>query len=295
MDVAPLDSVLYYDFATSSPVSSSAVNADSTPTFAVYENGASSDIGVGGNASNLSTGLYGLSFTCSAANGFELGKCYNVVATAIVGGITGKKPLGRFRLIAAETTAGYPVGDTHANLTGSIVAGSFAAGAIDNAAIAADAIGSSELATTAVNEIRDAILSDSTPFAGAKIALIDAKTTNLPSDPADESLIIAATDAVMTRLGSPAGVSVSADIAAVLTAVPTANANADALLDRANGIETGWTFRQVMKVFAAMLGGKISGADTSTPTVRDITDNKNRISWTADSVGNRTSVTFDLT
>lgn len=47
------------------------------------------------------------------------------------------------------------------------------------------------------------------------ITAIDAKTTNLPSDPADESLIIAATDAIMARLGSPAGVSVSADVAAV--------------------------------------------------------------------------------
>ncbi|MCK5642657.1 MAG: hypothetical protein KAJ19_17750, partial [Gammaproteobacteria bacterium] len=40
---------------------------------------------------------------------------------------------------------------------------------IDANAIATDAIGSAEFATTAVNEIRDAILSDSTPFAGANI------------------------------------------------------------------------------------------------------------------------------
>lgn len=52
------------------------------------------------------------------------------------------------------------------------------AGAVDAAAIAADAIGSSELATTAVNEIRDAILSDSTPFAGANIdATISSRAT----------------------------------------------------------------------------------------------------------------------
>lgn len=44
---------------------------------------------------------------------------------------------------------------------------------------------------------------------------INSKTTNLPTDPADESLIIAATDAIMTRLGTPAGASVSADVAAV--------------------------------------------------------------------------------
>lgn len=40
---------------------------------------------------------------------------------------------------------------------------------------------------------------------------------SFPSDPADNSLIIAATDAVMTRLGAPAGASVSADIATVKT------------------------------------------------------------------------------
>jgi len=44
--------------------------------------------------------------------------------------------------------------------------------------IAADAIGSSELAAAAVNEIRDAILSDSTPFAGANIdAAVSSRAT----------------------------------------------------------------------------------------------------------------------
>lgn len=75
---------------------------------------------------------------------------------------------------------------------GAIDAATFAAGAIDAAAIAADAIGSSELAATAANKIRDTILSDATAFAGANIALIKAKTDNLPSDPADESLLEAA-------------------------------------------------------------------------------------------------------
>ncbi|MDX8513531.1 hypothetical protein [Mesorhizobium captivum] len=42
---------------------------------------------------------------------------------------------------------------------------------------------------------------------------IEEKTDNLPSDPADQSLIIDATTAIMSRLGAPAGASVSADIA----------------------------------------------------------------------------------
>lgn len=44
----------------------------------------------------------------------------------------------------------------------------------------------------------------------ADTAAVDAR---LPSDPADQSLVIAATDAVMARLGAPAGASISADIA----------------------------------------------------------------------------------
>jgi hypothetical protein len=51
--------------------------------------------------------------------------------------------------------------------------------------------------------------------ANANITAIKAKTDNLPSDPADQSLIIAATDAVMGRLGAPAGASIAADIAAI--------------------------------------------------------------------------------
>ena len=73
--------------------------------------------------------------------------------------------------------------------TGAITAGSLATNTITStnmatdcitaAQIAVDAIGASELATDAVNEIRDAILSDSTPFLGASIAaiLVDTGTT----------------------------------------------------------------------------------------------------------------------
>lgn len=69
-------------------------------------------------------------------------------------------------------------------------------------------------------------------------AAIKFKTDNLPSDPADESLLIAATDSIMTRLGVPANVTVAADIAAVfnktpaVSDIPTAIQNADAFLNR---------------------------------------------------------------
>jgi hypothetical protein len=58
---------------------------------------------------------------------------------------------------------------------------------------------------------------------------IKASTDNLPSDPADESLIIAATDAIMARLGAPSGASVSADIGAVKSDTAAVKTKTDSL------------------------------------------------------------------
>ncbi len=91
------------------------------------------------------------------------------------------------------------------------------------------------------------------------------------------------------RLGAPAGVSIAADIAAV----PTAAANADALLDRTNGVETGLTLRQCLRLVSAALFGKLSGAATTTVAIRDFGDTKNRISATVDADGNRAAVVTD--
>lgn len=87
----------------------------------------------------------------------------------------------------------------------------------------------------------------------------------------------------------------AAKTAAQVADVPTANANADALLDRANAIETGWTIRKAVRIMAAALGGKASGLDANAPVYRDLTDAKNRITATTDANGNRSAVTLDGT
>lgn len=102
----------------------------------------------------------------------------------------------------------------------------------------------------------------------------------------------AMTGDAFARLGAPVGASVSADIAAL----PTANANADALLDRSNGVETGLTPRGALRLAAAAMAGKVSGGGTGTETFRNaVADSKNRIVSTNDSSGNRTAVTTDVT
>lgn len=65
-----------------------------------------------------------------------------------------------------------------------------------------------------------------------------------------------------------------------------------ALLDLANGIETGLTLRQDLRLMAAVLFGKSSNGAA---TYRDFADSKNRIVSTLDVDGNRTAVTRDAT
>jgi hypothetical protein len=103
--------------------------------------------------------------------------------------------------------------------------------------------------------------------------------------------------AVTSRLASSSYTAPdNAGIALIETAVaalPTANANADALLDRSNGIETGWTLRQVMRIIFAVLAGKGTGLSTSSMTFRNVPDTKDRVVATFGSTGNRTAVTLD--
>jgi hypothetical protein len=73
------------------------------------------------------------------------------------------------------------------------------------------------------------------------------------------------------------------------------NAIADALLDRANGIETGLTPRQAVRVICSTTGGKLSGAGTGTETFRNaVADSANRVVATVDASGNRTAITYSL-
>lgn len=144
--------------------------------------------------------------------------------------------------VASDVTIASVTGSVGSIAAGGISAASFAAGAIDASAIAADAIGASELAADAIMEIQAGL--STLDAAGVRTAVglaaanldmqlsgISTKTTNLPSDPADASDIVAAfstvnsnittvntnVTTVNSKLGTPAGASMSADIAAVKT------------------------------------------------------------------------------
>jgi len=68
-----------------------------------------------------------------------------------------------------------------------------------------------------------------------------------------------------------------------------------AILDEANGVETGWSPRQVLRVIGAALAGILAGADGTDVTIEALGGGKVRISATVDASGNRTAVTLDGT
>lgn len=90
---------------------------------------------------------------------------------------------------------------------------------------------------------------------------------------------------IYARIGAPVGASISADIAGMPAAT----------LDLTNGVETSITLRQALRLILAASAGKLSGANTTTITIRNVGDTKNRITATVDADGNRTAVTTDLT
>jgi hypothetical protein len=60
-------------------------------------------------------------------------------------------------------------------------------------------------------------------------------------------------------------------------------------------IETGMTAAQAMRLIVAAVAGKLSGAASTTITIRNaVADDANRIVATVDEDGNRTAITYDL-
>jgi hypothetical protein len=139
--------------------------------------------------------------------------------------------------------------------------GAMAANVMTAAAAAADL--TTELQTGLATA---ASITTLTGYVDTEVAAIKAKTDNLPAAPA------------------------------AVSDIPTAIQNADALLDRAGAIETGLTPRQALRLALAALAGKVSGAATTTVTIRNaVADSKARITATVDADGNRTAITTDLT
>lgn len=125
---------------------------------------------------------------------------------------------------------------------------------------------------TSVNTIDD--------FLDTEIQAIKDKTDLIPASPAAVGSAMTLENDAITAAKIDAGA--GAELAA-------------ALLDLSDGTETGLTVRQALRLLVAASAGKLSGAATTTITIRDSGDLKNRITATVDASGNRSAVTYDLT
>jgi hypothetical protein len=152
----------------------------------------------------------------------------------------------------------------------------------------------------------------------AGITAIKAKTDALPTDPADQSLIVAATDSILAAVGVVDGVADAilldtaavdarlpadpADESSVLAAIASraapgdpmtlSTAAVDGILDEP--VEGAVTLRQAMRVLLSVLAGKASGAPGGPIVYRDVNDTENRVTGTIDADGNRSAVTLNV-
>lgn len=208
------------------------------------------------------TGFHGFSIDTgdNTDSGFyAAGSYYTVLVSAItVDSQTVSFIAGTFRLVAAENTAGTP---------------------------AVDAVRLSGDATAADNA--EAFF-DGTGYAGTNnvIPTVTTLTGHTPQ-----------TGDAYARLGAPAGASVSADIAAIKAAVDVIDDYVDGIVADilAGTVEGSITVVQALRLQLAALAGKLSGAATTTVSIRDTGDTKNRIVATVDADGNRSAVTLDGT
>jgi len=107
-----LGRIVTLDFTTHDPLSGQVSDADVLPTCEVFED--NTDIPILTplvTKRTAKTGNYRVTFTASTANGFEIGKSYNVISEATVNSITAKA-----RIAAFIITSGVAVSTAHFNV-----------------------------------------------------------------------------------------------------------------------------------------------------------------------------------
>lgn len=134
---------------------------------------------------------------------------------------------------------------------------------------------------------------------GAFVSLVDTNPTELDSTNAPGVYVFdlsqAETNAdVLTIVPTSTTANVEMDMLNIYTSEAVDNtAIANAVL--AGGDIDGYSMEEALKICAAVLAGKVSGAGTNTVTFRAADDSKDRIVATVTGDGNRLSVTIDAT
>jgi hypothetical protein len=184
-----IDDVLTFVVNTHAVVGD-ASDADSVPTYRVYEDETTTPILTGSMAlldGSNTVGLYSEQLTLSAANGFELGKCYTVYITATVGGITGTT-LREFQMAAVSVDAAAIAAAVEVELMNAGTGGDFMQAIADKLAAEFDI---EELTIIAIRDaILDRVLAGNHDIAGSTGAIL--QDTNAQAAQANNSSSLAA-------------------------------------------------------------------------------------------------------
>lgn len=306
----PVDEVVHFDVCTHAPSTGAVSDADSTPTFDVFEEATDTAILSAQSFTKRTslTGNYRGTFTASAANGFEAGKWYSVIASATVGGVAAKKNCGSFRVAPAETAAGVPLADVNTKTGFSLASAYDAAKTAATQASVDDLPTNAELAT-ALGTADDAVLAAIPSAATVADAVWDeARAGHVTAGTYGEGVASVQGDVSGDVVGSVGSVAVGGidassfaagaiDAAAIaadaIGASELAASAVDEILDDTIGDST-VTVRQALKLLVATLGGKLAGAGTTTITIRNVADTADVVAATVDASGNRTAVTLTL-
>lgn len=303
-----IDDLLTFYAQVCSPASGTDIDADTPPTYRIYEDETGTPILTGTMAvldDSNTAGWYSEQITLSAANGFERGKSYTVRKTATVSGVSAS--MFHFFQIGAAVDVAYISTD---------------ATAADNLETMLDGTGGQTLSLkqlNIVNSAGDAIVASATGGNGSGIKASGNGTgegIKATGGATGNGLTVVggATSGHGIRATVTSGNEIDADIVGNITGNITGNLSGSVGSLTTNNDKTGYrlsatgvddvldevvegstTFRQMLRGFAAALLAKLSGGGTTTNTFRDIGDTKNRITATVDSNGNRTAITTDLT
>lgn len=307
-----VDDLLTFPANTHTAATGAATDADSVPSYRVYEDETGTAILTGSMAKlddANTTGFYSEQLTLSAANGFEVGKCYTIYVSATVASVVGTMS-HTFKVEAAPATAAaltiiddFLDTEVAAIKAKTDLIPSDPADASDVAALIA-AVQSdtndiqTRLPAALVGGRMDASVGAmaSDVVTAAAIAANAIGASELAADAVTEIQAAVAAGAVASVTGAVGSIAAGGITAAsIATGAIDADALAadavDEILDEV--VEGAVTLRQAIRVILSFVGAKVTGGGTTTLTYRDIGDTKSRITQTVDSSGNRSASTLD--
>lgn len=127
-----------------------------------------------------------------------------------------------------------------------------------------------------------------------KVATIDRNWHTNPAS--DSTYAILAGDIAFLDDGTATYDRATESLQAFRDSAATTQNVVDAVYDNTNGIESGLTLRQALRLITAATAGKVAGAGGTSVTIRNaVADSKTRITATVDADGNRTAVSTDVT